>query len=1507
MEQTSTPRPGPLSPAFISSDDAARWAHQRIVERRTVEYGSVILQRLSAPLFVASEPVMGRSMSFDWTQLLDREGPSGEFLHPAGYRIVGSLHSHPDTLNSTQRQNPKWTQQQVKTFMSFYSTPDMSLNYVERARFSVAYLSGPDGALLKYQPSGSAAEAGFVQWLDSNGPWASPHAHDGSLEGVYTKLASVGQLTFLLSSPAWGGSVGRVPADWVPYAPFQAPVLTMPCGPVFSDKAGVLAYAASLVQRTPNARQRVLILKSDTGERYVTGEAQGVGEVGDQLPLLPVGFHVYGLYVLSRPLTGDYPGLEPWLYKNFISPLALAQHIAQFRQYSLGGQSTLGASLFVHLRDGALLRYRFSGSAAESALFTHDATGAVRDNGLQAQLRDGTLLARGFVHKVATAGELTVEKTSALWDRSGVVGADWSPYSRFALPSLSAAFLTADDAARYAHAQIDERREQRFGGMILRRQDGRFLVTEPVPAGPRPFSFNDLYPADRQNAPIIVHPGLSLHARYGSRLTLAMTDPAQAAQLKWSRQDAEVNGQMFHDRDVADLLASGLVGYLSAAPDSLIACQPSTTVASWRQQWQATSTDGESAMGKGLADGTKRPVDVVRTLAESGTLRVVIGNALWGPAGFVEADWEPGVRALQFQRPEVVSHGPMFESADAAASDLQGREPIDHGEHFVSNYFAFILKHDNSETYIASELIPQTRTSALLSLASLYGTTLPAGFSCHSLYYARQWAGNGSTAWLQRFFISPEDFSAAIAQARANARMPPRGAPLYIATPEGALLRYQSPSPQSLFEALSEADSLETVRGMLNIGTLAPLQFVRRVASSGRLSVVQPSGCWDRTGDVLGLWNPYQNLQRRRLSPAFLTMDDAARYVRRRVRAGVDAAYGGIILRRDDGWFFATEPLRVPDEMFDFKWIFPDEMVTRGLYPPRTAVAASYHARSALQSPFLLSPEQAAVYGNMFSTRLLAQALSSDPARDYHYLLAADGALIRLKARPELKYPVVTLSSLVARPRNRRDWLNGVLERQIRNGELSPAEYVRRVALSFDLQVVTGSAMWGARGPVAAWWSPYAPKAAADGAFVHARHEPACGALYTQADDAAHGVHRLVGVRDEVQFGFVLHSTSNAHCVATLPISDAGSHLSHRRVFNEAGYPQGFQVSGMYVCAARQAGFHPGGRPLDGDRLYQGLFSPVQLIEAMWQVHATQNRAALPLYLSCADGALLRFTVRNERFTRYGDEISLKLRLLSPRDYIRRMAAAGELRILVPSANWPGIGVVDAQWQPGRSRGTPPAGGNPWALGPVYTHRDDAAAFVHLNAGRFTGQQALGALLEKDSGFSNHVPVLAQADEGFPSAVAPLIFRAAQWPSGYQISAAHLVYHAGLDQPHVGIEASYCRYFVSWRELGFYLHQLKEQGLSISGVYLSTRDGALLSYLPTFSQAEYNLLDTTGKWTASSGYTAFAPAPSRFISELARIGQLQVIRSGEFWTARTRLHADLKLPGPRQRPTKDEL
>ncbi len=301
------------------------------------------------------------------------------------------------------------------------------------------------------------------------------------------------------------------------------------------------------------------------------------------------------------------------------------------------------------------------------------------DNGTQAALQSGTLLTRAFVLKVAAAGELSVEKTSALWDRAGVIDAQWKPYSQAALPSLSRGFLSADDAARHAHERIGARRDREYGGTILQRADGRYVATEPVATGPWPFAFAGLYPKDRQGAPIILHAGCRLQGLYGSRTALSLADPAEALTLKWSRQDAEVYGQMFRDLDVHPILQAEVTAYLSAAEDSLIAYQPGHTTAEWGT---ALASRGHQRYQPDCQEPGQWHDEARRCGAQTGRGRHLAGGdrqCVVGPSGPIELDWGPYLRSTAWQRPEQPSHGALFESAERGGLGCARSSPLQPG------------------------------------------------------------------------------------------------------------------------------------------------------------------------------------------------------------------------------------------------------------------------------------------------------------------------------------------------------------------------------------------------------------------------------------------------------------------------------------------------------------------------------------------------------------------------------------------------------------------------------------------------------------------------------------------------------------------------------------------------------------------------------------------------------------------------------------------------------------
>ncbi|WP_122381904.1 DUF4329 domain-containing protein, partial [Pseudomonas savastanoi] len=62
------------------------------------------------------------------------------------------------------------------------------------------------------------------------------------------------------------------------------------------------------------------------------------------------------------------------------------------------------------------------------------------------------------------------------------------------MPAFSVPFDHPDDAARYAHERIGNRRDREYGGFILVRKDGKYVATEPMNGSRFSFDPNEVFP-----------------------------------------------------------------------------------------------------------------------------------------------------------------------------------------------------------------------------------------------------------------------------------------------------------------------------------------------------------------------------------------------------------------------------------------------------------------------------------------------------------------------------------------------------------------------------------------------------------------------------------------------------------------------------------------------------------------------------------------------------------------------------------------------------------------------------------------------------------------------------------------------------------------------------------------------------------------------------------------------------------------------------------------------------
>ena len=136
--------------------------------------------------------------------------------------------------------------------------------------------------------------------------------------------------------------------------------------------------------------------------------------------------------------------------------------------------------IYIATRDGALVQYN-SLLSAEEGKYLALATGS-QTLQMTRDVLAGHVSPAEYIRGLARAGELKVVYGSDLWGPPGRLNGQWKAYRKFQRRTHSPLFKSADDAARYAHKEMKHRHAAVLGGLIYKRQDQRFFVTEPLRA-----------------------------------------------------------------------------------------------------------------------------------------------------------------------------------------------------------------------------------------------------------------------------------------------------------------------------------------------------------------------------------------------------------------------------------------------------------------------------------------------------------------------------------------------------------------------------------------------------------------------------------------------------------------------------------------------------------------------------------------------------------------------------------------------------------------------------------------------------------------------------------------------------------------------------------------------------------------------------------------------------------------------------------------------------------------
>ncbi|MGN2413842.1 DUF4329 domain-containing protein [Pseudomonas syringae] len=451
-------------------------------------------------------------------------------------------------------------------------------------------------------------------------------------------------------------------------------------------------------------------------------------------------------------------------------------------------------------------------------------------------------------------------------------------YSTPDMPALSAAFDHPDDAARYVHERIGNRRDREYGGFILIRKDGKYVATEPMSGSQFSFDPNEVFPRNDQEGYVLYPQGHDDYAVYHSHPSL------EAGLSEWTESERVIYPNSFSAGDIYAVIDDQEIcpaSYLSGPDGSLIKYTVSRSAAEKRLFRRVAGPPSSphvstlSQVHKALQNLTLMPSDVVRLLAGAGNLEVVVPSRLWGRAGKVSADWRPFPEQVAPVAPKAIipavcepvwppkalSLSTDFTSADDAARYVHRRI----GTRIHSQIIGFLLFNPVSRTYRIAEPIledgyPVYAPCSVFHPDAYYRPHLPDGYRIDGLYFSSANLAAEGEPDARRVFFEPDDLHRMFTYRHTPAKRP-NGLPIrygfemsaiYFSAADGALLGYtpsQSAQEIQLLQGVSRVYSgVRSIQAQLADGTISTSDFIRMVARAGHLRVLQASEGWPDAG-----------------------------------------------------------------------------------------------------------------------------------------------------------------------------------------------------------------------------------------------------------------------------------------------------------------------------------------------------------------------------------------------------------------------------------------------------------------------------------------------------------------------------------------------------------------------------------------------------------------------------------------------------------------------------------
>lgn len=424
-------------------------------------------------------------------------------------------------------------------------------------------------------------------------------------------------------------------------------------------------------------------------------------------------------------------------------------------------------------------------------------------------------------------------------------------------PSLSAAFISADDAAVFAHEQIGAIRNGIvYGGFILGK-DGHFFATLPHAGGHSSFDPAQVLSLS-DNGEFLPVAGYSIEAIYHSNTSLY--------RVPWAvHQESDLQDNFFSifDLNLAITYKHNYPRFYLSCPDKCLlsyVASGSDLERAIQPLLSRTHPHYPGILERAYDTGSLMPSHLIGLVVLMGQLSVVLPGGHWARRSHMGVNWQQDQRNPQLPIDRQPVYGAVFGQLLDAVRLVQQQMLI----HRTVQYAGFVLAHSSKSEFICTRPLAinfvEFNQSSIFPVGADGQAILAQGYKIVGVYLSGDQPDSDLPDAINEVFgdfFSPKNLLACLRLARSIPLFQ-----VFFCTRRGGLLRYQSQSSdleiQMLAQLTATSGTGSELETRLMSAQLSAQDYVRQVAGAGLLDVIAADEIWTHEGAVTDTWIAYE-------------------------------------------------------------------------------------------------------------------------------------------------------------------------------------------------------------------------------------------------------------------------------------------------------------------------------------------------------------------------------------------------------------------------------------------------------------------------------------------------------------------------------------------------------------------------------------------------------------------------------------------------------------------------